>query len=106
MVHIVVSQHALLRGRERFSLTKRSVKRLAVYAYKNGLTQEDCRGPLKRYVDDLWMKEKDASNIRVYGDNIFLFAGNILVTLYQLPNELRRIANKLQQHGTKDIDTI
>jgi hypothetical protein len=93
---IIISQHAYERSKERLSLRKSSTDRLARKAFDQGLKHTQTTGPLRKYVDGLWMQHKQASNIRIYGDNIFLFAGNILVTLYQLPLELRRIAHNLQ----------
>lgn len=93
---LVISQHAYERSRERLSLTKSSTKRLARKAFDQGLKHNQATGPLRKYINGLWMQHQSASNIRIYGDNIFLFAGNILVTLYQLPLELRKLAHKLQ----------
>jgi hypothetical protein len=88
---ILITDHAYLRAKERLSLNKKSIDRLAKVAYVKGIKQSDTKGQLKKYVDKLYFEYKTANNIRIYGEVIFLFSKNTLVTLYQVPNEFRRL---------------
>ncbi len=87
----IITDHAYLRAKERLSLNKKSLDRLADVAYNKGIKHSDIKGQLKKYIDKLYFEYKTANNIRIYGEFIFLFSKNTLITLYQVPNEFRRM---------------
>lgn len=89
MAEITISEHAYERANERLSLGRESFHRLAVKAFEQGVQHSDAKGKLKKYMDGLWFKFKNANNVRIYGENIFFFAGGTLVTVYQIPNDLK-----------------
>ena len=93
---IIITDHAYYRAKERLSMNRTSFRGLSVRAYENGVKQSDSHGNLKAYIDKLYFDFRKANNIRIYGENIFLFAGNVLLTVYQVPNNLRRCALKIQ----------
>ena len=88
---IEITEHAYERAKERFSLNKAALERFANSAYKNGIKQSDTVGQLKKYIAKLWHKYKTANNIRIYGEIIFIFCDNRLITLYHIPNEFKRV---------------
>ncbi len=90
METIVITEHAYSRAKERLSLNAKSFNRLAITAFEKGLKHCETKGRLKRYIDSLWFKHKTASNIRIYGENIFFFAGSTLITVHQLSTELKK----------------
>jgi hypothetical protein len=87
---INVTNHAFDRAKERLSLNANALTRLAEKAFTSGLKHSDMKGKLEKYITKLWFMHKSADNIRVYGENVFVFIGNTLITVYQLPNELRK----------------
>lgn len=87
---LVITDHAYDRAKERLSLSKDSFCRLALKAYTEGIKAKECKGRLKRYLDKLWFQYKNANNVIIYGENIFFFKDNVLITVYQLPYELRK----------------
>jgi hypothetical protein len=62
-------------------------------AEREGLDRTTAKGQLKRHLDDLWAKNQTADNIKVYGENIFVFDGRVLITLYPLPKRFRKHLN-------------
>lgn len=88
--YIIITDHAYLRAKERLSLNKKSIDRLASSAFKSGIKQSDTKGQLKKYIDNLWFEYKTANNIRIYGEIIYFFSNNRLITLYQIPNEFKK----------------
>jgi hypothetical protein len=92
---IIITEHAYLRGGERLGLKQCSIERLAARAYDQGIDADHCKGPVKRYVLDRLDTENNVNTIRIYGDCLYLFADNVLVMLYQLPQELRRIVRRI-----------
>jgi hypothetical protein len=87
---IVITDHAYDRAKERLSLNKSAIDRLALTAYEKGLKHSEAKSHLYKYVTKIWMSYKTANNVRIYGENIFLFHDNILITLYQVPFDLRK----------------
>lgn len=93
-VQIIITDHAFIRTKERLGLDKKATERHAMKAYVAGLQHKNCKLPLKKHVDELYLRYKTCDNIRIYGEVVFLFSRNKLITVYQLPNELKRLANK------------
>lgn len=86
-----ITEHAYQRAKERLSLNNKALDRMAVKAYVEGIKHSDTTGKLNKYITGLWGKYKTANNIRIYGEVIFLFAKNRLITVYQIPNEFKKI---------------
>lgn len=87
---INVTDHCYERAKERLSLSKNTFLKLAQKAFDIGLKHGDTKGSLKKYLDKLWFEHKHADNVRIYGENIYIFQANNLITVYQLPNDLRK----------------
>lgn len=88
--NIEITNHAFDRAKERLSLNRKSFQRLAEKAFSDGLKHSDVKGRLHRYLDKTFLEYRQASNIRIYGENMFLFRDNVLITVYLVPNELRK----------------
>lgn len=86
---IVITEHAYDRAKERLSYNKNALERMANKAYFSGLKHEDTKGKLNKYLTKLWHLHKSANNIRIHGENVFIFINNTLITVYQLPNNLK-----------------
>ena len=93
-VEVIITNHAYERANERLSLSRESFVRLAKKAYIDGVSHGETKGKLKKYLDKLWFKHKNhiygQNNVRIYGENIYMFRDNILVTVYQLSYDLRK----------------
>lgn len=82
------SSHGAERIRGRLGLPAKAVERQVGNALARGMKREKFKGPLRQYLDKLWRKGlamQSATNIVVYQDNVFLFAGSVLVTAWPLP---------------------
>jgi len=86
---VIVSDHADTRMKERLGLPKSARHAAAVRAYTKGKLHADARGALRRYLDGKWRAHGNCNNVRLYGDNIWFFAGTCLVTVYAIPKALR-----------------
>lgn len=87
---VQVSNHAEKRLKERCGLNKKSIQRMADKAFDEGIRHSDTKGNLKKWVDSLYFYSKSANNIRLYGDKAYIFAGHMLVTIVQIPQNLFR----------------
>ncbi|RXK57545.1 hypothetical protein ESA94_20315 [Lacibacter luteus] len=93
-IHIHITEHAYDRAKERLGWDRKATNRTVMKAYVAGLQHKRLAPKLKRYVDGLFMQKELCNNIRIYGQVVFLFTDNRLITLYQLPNELKPLLKK------------
>ena len=84
------TKHAYQRAKERLSWKKRTLDRMMQKALDEGITHADTVGRLNDYITSIWKQYERANNIRIYGENIYLFRFNKLITLYRLPTELTK----------------
>lgn len=86
---IEVSRHAEKRLHERCGINHKSAQRIAEKAFEYGIQHSETKGNLKKWVTSLYFNNKNANNIRLYGDKAYIFCGNVLVTVLQIPSNLR-----------------
>lgn len=87
---IHITDHAYQRAKERLSWGKETIERMAKKAYFEGIRHKDTKGKLNKYITSLWSERKTANNIRIYGENIYLFSRNVLLTVYHLDAKMRK----------------
>ena len=88
-----VTKHGNDRARERIGIPKKAVERNAQSALLFGLDQSHSTGSLRRYLAALYERyDGAAGNIRVYGNFVYVFNEEILITVLNLPTEYRRSA--------------
>jgi hypothetical protein len=103
MKKLKITKHAKKRLTERIGINKRSTEKLSEIAYKQGLSHKDLTGILKKYIDKVYLKEKKANNIRIYGNNVYLFCDTTLITVLKLTSKLSRIAIKLSKKRESEV---
>ena len=94
---MTITLHAFDRAKERLSWDNEALKHTAAKAFVDGLTHSQAKGRLRKYVDGLWLQYKSANNIKIYGEVVFFFRNETLITVYQLPNQFKKLFNKLKQ---------
>jgi len=90
LVAVLITEHAYERAKERLNWKSKVLDKMAEKAFLEGIKHKDTKGSLIRYLTKLWFNYKHCNNVRIYGENIFFFCDNRLITLYQLPNHLRK----------------
>ena len=91
-MQVEITKHAFSRAKERLAFKKKTLKRIAEKAFSGGLKHSETNGRLNRYVSSLFLEKREANNVRIYGEVVFLFSQNTLITVYQLPRHLRKRA--------------
>lgn len=91
------TNHARDRMKERCGFNKSSIDRMAKIAYNKGLRHKDCGGRLNKYITNIYFEYETANQIRIYGDKVYLFKDELLITVFNLPNNLKDIANKTRR---------
>lgn len=92
---IEISKHAFKRLSERSGLSKKAAYRIAERAFTQGITHSETKGNLNKYVTSLYFNNTKANNIRLYGDKAYIFVGETLVTVLQIPSNLTKDMKKL-----------
>lgn len=97
----VVTRHGEKRVKERIGLSKKSVQKNAGKALLEGITHSEAKGSLSKYLDGIYLLKRCSNNMRVYNRMVYLFRGNILMTVLLLPQRYQAYADKLQKRKRK-----
>lgn len=92
---VYVTDHAAKRSKERLGLPKRVATKNAERALHYGIKHSETKGALRRYLNAVYLKRETANNIRIYSNNVYIFHNEMLITIYPLPNEYKRTAERL-----------
>lgn len=84
---MIITNHAGQRVRQRVGLSKRALKRMISKIIAEGQTIEDMAPALRLYVQSK-INEEDAELIRVWGNHIYLFKGEHLITVFTIPGRI------------------
>lgn len=90
-----VTYHAFDRIKERVGLSKQAAIRLANKAFCNGITHKELTGGVLKFADHMYLSHKKANNIRIYGEFMWLFHDNVLITVVDLPNEYKKSVKQI-----------
>lgn len=90
-----ISNHAKQRMKERCGFNRKAQERMAEKAFNEGITHKQTKGRLNKWVTGLFFKNTKANNIRLYGDNAFIFSEETLVTVIHIPADLRKDLKKM-----------
>ena len=93
----ILTDHAVLRGKERLNLNRKSLQRMADRALEKGVRHSDTNGLLNKYLSDIWDKRHSINNLRIYGEILYLFQDVVLVTVLWVPAELKGILAKTRR---------
>lgn len=96
-----ITKHAGQRIRERVGLPKQAVNKNAERALENGVGHKDVSGSISRYADKLYLQYRTANNIRFYGNQVYLFHNNVLITVIPLPQKYRKVMESIKRKGEK-----
>ena len=80
-----IFRHAAERLKERCGLNKKACERMAQKAFDEGVRHSQTKGRLNKWVTGLYFRNENANNIRLYGDKAYIFCGETLVTVIQIP---------------------
>lgn len=97
MKGLYITDHAEKRFKERCGLPKRVVAKSTAAALERGVTHGEATGALCRYMDALYLRYGTANNVRIYCGNVYIFSGETLITIFALPQNLRKTAATLQE---------
>lgn len=86
---IPISSHAKRRMAQRTGQSGASGTKAAKRALTYGINHKETSGPLKKYMDAIYLSHGNSSKTRIYGNSIYLFNGaGRLITVLTLPEYL------------------
>lgn len=94
-----VSKHAKQRMKERCGFNKKTQERMSKKALECGITHAQTKGRLNKWITSLFFKTTNANNIRIYGDNAYIFCGETLVTVISVPADIKKDMKKMIRRG-------
>lgn len=94
-----ITRHATARARERLGIPSSAVERNAAKALNKGISPADTKGSLRRYMDWLYFRYGTANNIRILTHYVYLFRGELLITIIPLPQEYRNTVDKITRRN-------
>lgn len=97
-----VTNHAKDRMKERLGINISAQQKMADKAYKFGIKHNETSGSLKRFLDREYLSHKEADNMRIYGDFLYLFCNKNLITVIVLPNKYKKVINKIKDSKFED----
>ena len=87
-----ITDHAFNRAKERLGWNATTIMRMAGKALNDGVAHADTRGRLNRYLSMLYLTHRTGNNTRIYGEHVYVFHDNLLITVLNLPHRLKRSA--------------
>lgn len=83
-----ITKHAKKRAKERAGIGKGNLSKMASKILREGVTHKECSGDLERWVTAKYLKYKKANNIRLYGEQCYIFKNDTLITVLRIPENL------------------
>lgn len=90
-----ITSHARQRMKERCGFNDKTQERMAQKALSDGITHAQTTGRLNKWITGLYFRNTNANNIRIYGDNAYIFCGSTLVTVIRVPENIRKDMQKM-----------
>ncbi len=92
-----ITQHAKTRMKSRAGVPTKAMKKMVRRAYERGIKYEDTDGELREFCKSKMIKKHGRrTSIRIHGGLVYVFDGIALLTAYQIPQEFRVAAERLQ----------
>jgi len=91
---IVITNHAEERAKERLGWNRHAIERMADKAYEEGISHAEANPKIRKYFDKLFLMKHQANNVRIYGQVVYLFSNNRLMTLFIIPKNIEKSIKK------------
>ncbi len=104
-VEIIVTQHARERIKERMCIKSLGrMERIAMDAYENGFCLDELTGAMRNHLlKSDKPEEYPDRELRLYGDQVFIFVENYLVTVLPLNMKFRKNMEKKRSKQNKRV---
>lgn len=84
----VITRHGKRRMYDRAGITKGNAEKMAKRIMKNGFAHTETAGNLKGFIGHCWDKHHNSNNMRVYGDKLYVYTNDRLITVLNIPQSI------------------
>ena len=92
-----LTKHSISRLAQRCGISKKNAPIVARRAFKTGITHTETHGNLHRFLDSLYLSQKKGTNMRIYGNAVFVFREDTLITVINIPDNLMDDVKKIKE---------
>lgn len=85
---LAVTKHAYKRAKERLGWKRKTLQRMAIRIYRCGYNIRETNGELYRFLQKKTTRIDSYTNVRIYGEFVYFFNNQALITMYRLSNRL------------------
>lgn len=85
-----LTKHSIARLEQRCGVSKKNAPKVAKRAFRTGITHAETHGNLHRFLDSLYLSQKKGTNMRIYGNAVFVFKEDVLITVINIPENLMK----------------
>lgn len=84
----ILTKHSISRLEQRCGVSKKNAPKVAKRAFRTGITHAETHGELYRFLDSIYLSQKKGTNMRIYGNAVYVFKGDVLITVIRIPDNL------------------
>ena len=90
-MHMLITRHAEKRVRERLGICKRAVWRAAAKALNEGLTEDQCTGAMRKWLDKQALVYDRRMKWRLYAGCVWVFSQeDVLITVITMGRNMKK----------------
>ena len=92
-----LTKHSIARLEQRCGVSKRNAQTVAKRAFRTGITHAETHGNLHRFLDSLYLSQKKGTNMRIYGNAVYVFKEDTLITVINIPENLMNDVKEIKE---------
>ena len=92
-----LTKHSISRLEQRCGVSKKNAPTVARRAFRTGITHTETHGNLHRFLDSIYLSQKKGTNMRIYGNAVFVFKEDILITVINIPDNLMNDVKEIKE---------
>lgn len=97
----LLTKHSISRMQERCGVTKKNAPVVARRAYRTGFTHSQTSGELHKFLDSIYLSQKKGTNMRIYGNAVYVFKGDVLITVIRIPDNLMNEVKQIKERNKR-----
>jgi len=103
---VVITAHGFKRLKHRCHISKKAARNYVKRAFNLGFSYKTLPDNINRYINSLYTRYNTANNIRIYGSRVFIFANNVFITAYDLPQQYVAELKEFMEMETSSVSGI
>lgn len=93
----ILTKHSISRLQQRCGVSKKNALKVARRAFRTGITHAETHGSLHKFLDSIYLSQQKGTNMRIYGNAVFVFKRDVLITVIRIPNNLLDEVKKINR---------